>query len=86
MSSREAVKAGILRTLQEARGRGLEVSQLACDLVSVRSAHDCVHHFTTLRGTELGSGRRVDVSSFLACEVWRPEPVCPCGQLTVDWD
>ena len=82
----EERKARIFESIREANGLGFQVSQWPDDQVSVCSTHNCVHHLSTLRAAAFGEGQRFNMVSYVACEVWRPELVCPCGQLRVTWE
>jgi hypothetical protein len=77
----------IRRHLYAAQRLGFVVSQQEDDLIRHHAAAECpcVEHLATLHGEVLTPRGRQRVVRFLPCEVWRPESMCVCGQLTVDW-
>jgi hypothetical protein len=82
------MKTRIQDHLRDAKQLGFAVSQRAEDVIHHQATpgQRLVCHLTTLHGEVIDHDGRARAARFLYCEVRHPEPVCPCGQLTVDWD
>ena len=74
-------RARLHLNLQRARRYGFDVSHAPDDCVQAIShpGGQRIVHFTTLRRGPLWSYLS------LPCQVWKPEMMCPCGQVTVAW-